>query len=176
MNIDPSLKLYLLEPYHSRDFFLLIEKNRTYLSKWLPWVQYTDNIESTSAMISSWLQQHHAQNGIFAGIFVNNVLAGSISLHTIDWHNKQASIGYLLDQNYQGNGIITKSANHLLHYSFSQLHLHRIEIKCALQNEKSRKIPERLGFTQEGILRDNEYIHNEFHDLVLYSLLNTDRT
>lgn len=65
MSIDSSLKLHLLEPYHSEDFYLLIEKNRAYLAEWLPWVQFTDSIEKTSAMISSWLQQYHTQNGIF---------------------------------------------------------------------------------------------------------------
>ncbi|MCM3322157.1 GNAT family N-acetyltransferase [Cytobacillus kochii] len=174
MNIDSSLKLHLLEPYHSEDFYLLIEQNRAYLAEWLPWVQFTDSIEKTNAVISSWLQQFHTQNGIFLGIFINQKLIGSISLHTIDWKNKQASIGYLLDQTHQGKGLITKSVNHLIHYTFSHLHLHRIEIKCALKNDKSRKIPEKLGFTQEGVLRDSEYINNQFHDLVLYSLLSTD--
>lgn len=174
MNIDSSIMLHLLEPAHSRDLYLLIKKNRAYLAEWLPWVQHTDSIENTNVMISSWLQQYHAQNGIFAGIFMNHKLVGSISLHTIDWQNKQASIGYLVDQVYQGKGLITKSVNHLIHYTFSHLHLHRIEIKCALKNDKSRKIPEKLGFTQEGVLRDSEYINNQFHDLVLYSLLSTD--
>ena len=49
--------------------------------------------------------------------------------------------------------------------------LYRIEIRCAVQNEKSRAIPEKLHFTNEGTIRDGEWLYDKFVDLVIYGML-----
>jgi ribosomal-protein-serine acetyltransferase len=46
-----------------------------------------------------------------------------------------------------------------------------VEIQCGEDNHKSRAIPERLGFQQEGIIRDGEFLYDHFHDVVVYGLL-----
>jgi ribosomal-protein-serine acetyltransferase len=42
---------------------------------------------------------------------------------------------------------------------------------CAVGNTKSRAVPERLGFVQEGILHDAEWLYDHYVDLVIYSIL-----
>ena len=49
--------------------------------------------------------------------------------------------------------------------------LNRIEIKCAVGNNKSRAIPQKLQFKQEGILRQAELLNGKFIDLYLYAML-----
>ena len=46
-----------------------------------------------------------------------------------------------------------------------------LKYKCLPKNKKSRAIPTRLGFTQEGILRSDECLQGEFSDSYVYSLL-----
>jgi ribosomal-protein-serine acetyltransferase len=55
------------------------------------------------------------------------------------------------------------------------LQLNRIEIKCGIENFKSKTIPEKLNFTKEGVIRQGELLYDKFIDLNLYSLLKTDR-
>jgi ribosomal-protein-serine acetyltransferase len=74
----------------------------------------------------------------------------------------------------QGKGIITKSCKAIIDFSFLDLHLNRIEIKCGTENFKSKTIPEKLNFTQEGIIRQGELLYDKFIDLNLYSLLKND--
>lgn len=63
----------------------------------------------------------------------------------INWSNKTAYIGYWLGEEFQGNGIMTKVAKTLTDYAFNELNLNKVEIRAAVENEKSRAIPERLG-------------------------------
>jgi len=44
-------------------------------------------------------------------------------------------------------------------------------IRVSVENRRSRAIPERLGFTQEGIIRHDEWLHERFTDTVIYGLL-----
>ena len=70
-----------------------------------------------------------------------------------------------------GKGIMTRSVKAVLHYAFENLKLNKIEIRCGVGNAKSRAIPERLGFKLDGILRDEEWLYDHFHDIAVYSLL-----
>jgi ribosomal-protein-serine acetyltransferase len=87
----------------------------------------------------------------------------------------QAEIGYWLDQKSEGHGIISRSTLALARYGFESMKLQRIEIRCRVNNTKSRRVPERLSFTLEGILRDSEFFLGKYYDLALYSLLKTDK-
>lgn len=69
---------------------------------------------------------------------------------------------------------MTEAVKVLVNYGFSELNLNRIELRTSLKNKKSRAIPERLGFTREGIVRDDEFIDGRFHDDVVYGVLNKE--
>ena len=49
--------------------------------------------------------------------------------------------------------------------------MNRVEIHCAAENTRSCAIPKRLGFTQEGILRDAQWLYDRYVDMVVYGLL-----
>lgn len=60
---------------------------------------------------------------------------------------------------------------YLIDYCFQDIPLNRIEIQTATQNIKSQRIAEKLGFKQEGILRQNEKLNESFSDSYIISLL-----
>lgn len=66
---------------------------------------------------------------------------------------------------------MTVCAKVLIQYVFEEFDINRVEIRVATRNPKSRAIPERLGFTQEGVLRSDERLRGEFSDSYVYSLL-----
>jgi ribosomal-protein-serine acetyltransferase len=59
---------------------------------------------------------------------------------------------------------------------FETLGLNRVVIECATGNLRSRRIPERLGFMEEGVLRDAEKLYGTYHDIVVYAMLRRDWT
>ncbi|MBB4832580.1 RimJ/RimL family protein N-acetyltransferase [Staphylococcus hominis] len=66
---------------------------------------------------------------------------------------------------------MTRCTKALIQYVYEEYDINRIEIRMSTKNKKSRAIPIRLGFTQEGILRSDECLQGEFSDSYVYSLL-----
>lgn len=54
---------------------------------------------------------------------------------------------------------------------FEQYKLHKIEIHCAVENDKSQAIPKRLGFQQEGVIRSAEWLYDRYVDHQIYGML-----
>ncbi len=164
-------ELRLLEMRHAEELFTLIDQNRFHLRQWLGWVDGNQSIADSHNFIRGTLQQFANNNGFQAGIWFQGALAGIIGYNYIDWHNSKAELGYWLGAPFQGHGLVTRACQALIDYSFDDLHLNRIEILCAAGNLRSRAVPERLGFTQEGILRQAEWLYDHFVDLVVYAML-----
>lgn len=66
------------------------------------------------------------------------------------------------------------SVRRLTEFAFDALNLHRVSIAAAVENQKSRAIPERLGFRFEGVMREAEWLYDCFVDHALYARLRTD--
>jgi len=171
IKIRDDLELGLLEQRHAEELFALVDQNREYLREWLPWVDNSRSIADTQEFIKSSLEQF-ASNGSFGtGILYQGKLAGAIGFHYIDWSNRATSIGYWLAASFQGKGLMTKACRTLVDYAFNELGLNRVEIRCATENTKSRAIPQRLGFKQEGTIRQAEWLYDHYVDLVVYGIL-----
>ncbi len=59
----------------------------------------------------------------------------------------------------------------MIDIGFRYYQLRRMNIRCAVDNTKSRGIPERPGFENEGIIRGAEKIYDTYNDHVIYGLL-----
>lgn len=153
---DIELKTVTLE--EADMLYQLINKNRDYLGEWLIWVDNTKSVEDVEKVIQEWIQSREKGERIHFGVWYQERLVGVVSFVSMNKEYRKGSIGYWLDSDYQGKGIMTKSCKRLIDYGFNDLHLHRIEISCAAGNSKSRAIPERLGFSEEGIFRESELI------------------
>lgn len=170
---DLELKTFSLNEASS--LYQLIDKNRVQIGEWLIWADKTKSVEDVEKMIQEWSERREKGEGINFGIWYQAKLIGYISFAYIDKDCRKAGLAYWLDSDYQGKGIITKSCRELIEYGFNQLNLHRIEISCAEGNNKSRAVPERLGFTKEGTFRESELIRGgKLVDNHYYALLKQD--
>jgi ribosomal-protein-serine acetyltransferase len=114
------------------------------------------------------------KNRFHCCIWYGGRIAGVTGLPHIDWANRKSEIGYWLGQEFQGEGIMTRCIRTLINYLFESLELNRVEIHTAVENKRSQAIPERLGFFQEGIIRDGEWLYDHYVDMVIYGLLRRD--
>jgi ribosomal-protein-serine acetyltransferase len=169
--IDENTFLKLLDYQDAEPLFALTDSCRTYLRKWLPWVDSTKTIEDTQSFIKMTMEKFAANDGFESGIWFKGQLAGVIGFHNLDWANRKTSIGYWLGEQFQGHGLMTKSCIAYINYAFNELKLNRVEIRCAVENSKSRAIPERLGFKNEGPIREAEWLNDHFVDHIVYGML-----
>lgn len=169
-------ELRLLERRHAESLFALTDRNRAYLREWLPWVDGTTSAVDTTLFIGHCLQEFADNKGFQAGVWYHDELAGTIGFVDIDWDDRKAEIGYWLGETFQGKGLMTRACRAVVDHALMDLGLNRVEIVCATGNVKSRAIPERLGFVQEGILRQAEWLYDHFVDHVVYAMLARDWT
>lgn len=161
----------VLNPLAVDDIFKIfntLDSERDYLREWLPFVDTTREPEDTAGFVNHVVQTGEKQ----FTIYYKDKFVGLVGFKDIDTGNRRTEIGYWLSQHAQGKGIMTQSVKRLLEYAFEEMDLNRIQIRVAVANRKSRRIPEKLGFKEEGIERDGELlVDNVFTDIVVYSLL-----
>ncbi|WP_027630927.1 GNAT family N-acetyltransferase [Ruminiclostridium cellobioparum] len=169
--VDDHIQLRVMENKNARELYKLIDNNRLYLREWLPWVGATTSVDAIKDFIRSSRKQLADNNGFQAGIYYKGEIAGSIGLHGIDWSNKKTTIGYWLAEEYQGKGIMTESCRAIINHVIKDLGLNRVEIRAAEFNKKSRAVPERLGFTLEGSVRQAEWLYDHYVNHAVYGIL-----
>ena len=176
--IDDETDLSLIEPRHAEELNALIERNFNHIKEWSAWLKDDRSIENTHIFIKRNLLQFANNEGFSIAIRYRGEMAGRANTHLVfidfsyfDWINRKTEIGYWLGESFQGKGLVTKSCRVLIEYAFDELKLNRVEMRCGVENQKSRKIPEKLGFKEEGIIRQTAWIHNRFVDYVIYGLL-----
>jgi ribosomal-protein-serine acetyltransferase len=169
--VRENLELRLRTEADAEMFFNLVDKNRAYLREWLPWVDATKTVEDTKEYIRSTISKFETRESIDLGIWYGGQWVGSVGFHYWDKANRKDTIGYWLDESFQGKGIITDAVRALVKYGFEEMNLNRIEILCAVLNVKSQAVPQRLGFTNEGVTRECEWLYDHFVDSVTYRML-----
>ncbi|TVQ93966.1 MAG: GNAT family N-acetyltransferase [Bacteroidetes bacterium] len=175
IKVNEHITLRQIARSDAADIFYTIKSQRSYLITWLPFVAWTSKISDTEAFID------HVQNTTedkAEPVFVirfDDEFAGIIGFKDTDRINKKTEIGYWLSESFQKKGIITLSLKELLKLAFEKMKINRVQIRCAVGNTASSKIPRRLGFKLEGIEREGELLSNgKFANLEVYSLLNAE--
>jgi len=171
IQVNDSVDLVEITLTSAETIFRAIQNNREHLRKWLPFVDMTRKVEDTREFLKSVLEGRDPHNQYIFEIRLSDVFIGLIGLKDIDRINKKTEIGYWITAGYEGKGIMTESCRKIIQYAFEEFKMHRITIKTATGNSRSKKIPERLGFTPEGIERAGEYLNGEYVDLIVFSLL-----
>lgn len=172
--IDGELQLRTLRVEDAQELFQLVEANRQHLREWLPWLDANTTSEHSRQFIQSALRQEAGNLGFVCAIIFQGRMAGIIGYHPICWSNKSLELGYWLGRDAVGRGIMTRCCRVLVDHAFSVLGLNRVAVPVAVDNVRSRAIPERLGFRQEGMVRDAEWLYDHFVDQVVYGMMRND--
>ncbi|MBB6611178.1 GNAT family N-acetyltransferase [Pontibacter sp. Tf4] len=166
--IAPDLYLRPVTVADAGALYRIIDTQRPYLRQWLPFVDLTKQGTDTALYLQTIVGS--TTDKVFV-IVANEAIVGLIGFKSIEYFNRKLEIGYWLSEHEQGKGIMRRSCSRLVQHAFEDLHMNRVQLKVALGNHRSSNIPQKLGFTKEGIERDGELLNGYFHDLQVYSLL-----
>lgn len=165
--VNEKISLHPPVPEDAAAIFRTIDEHRESLRTWLPFVDFTKTQQDSENFLGSVVNSEE----ILFIIRFEDMFAGLIGLKNPDHMNHKVEIGYWLNPLFEGKGIVTLSCYQLIQYAFRKLNMNRILIQVATGNQKSRRIPERLGFQEEGIERDGELLVSGYTDIVKYGLL-----
>ena len=172
-DLGDDLVLRSLRAEDASELYALIEANRDYLSPWMPWAA-GQTLAGTEVFIRSAIRQERDHDGFQLVLVDRSEICGVAGFHRVDHENNTTSVGYWLAADRQGRGLMSRAVGALVSFAFDELGMHRIELRAAPANAPSRALAERLGFEEEGLLRDAERFGDEYRDLVLYALLVND--
>lgn len=171
LDLGGGAEVRVLEPEDAEEVYALVEADRDRLREWMAWVDGTVSPEGSRAYIE------HARGvdpleGL--GVFVDGAYAGGIGMRVNRLH-AEAEIGYWIGSASEGRGLVTRACRALIAHAFGELGVHRVTIRVAPDNVRSRAIPERLGFTKEATLREAGRTDGRgYVDLVVYGLLDRE--
>lgn len=173
--VNENIELRQLCEEDAIDIFNTIDSQREYLGVWLPFVESTKSVSDTQKFVDFYLKTVHDTNDFVFTIRYKSVFAGIIGFKSTDLQNRKTEIGYWLSYDFQKKGIVVASVKRLMEYAFETMDINRIQIKLAVGNERSKRIPEKLGFKLEGVERAGELLSGGvFADLYVYSKLKVE--
>jgi len=174
IELGDGLALHPASTDDATELFAAIDRNRARLRQWLPWISNHYSFHDALRFLEQAVTQNAEGSALTMLIRSNGKICGAIGLHRIDYPNRASSIGYWIGNDHEGKGFITRACHAILDLAFLTYGLHRIEIRCATGNTRSTAIPIRLGFSEEGILKEAEWLYDHWVDLRVFGLIDVN--
>ena len=177
------LRLYgrrvMLRPLAPTDFPTWSEvriRNHDWLTKWEPTRPATspDPTRDRDAFTARCAQRDRERQqgtGFSFGMFIGPLLVGEININNVARGSLQSgSVGYWIDQQHAGQGLIAEGVVVALKYAFNELKLHRLEICIIPRNQNSHRVVEKIGLRSEGVAVGFLEINGVWEDHVRYAI------
>ncbi len=172
----------LVRPYQESDaqsLFEAIAESREHLRPWEPFADAHQTIEESRDLILRWMAQWILREYLSVGLWDSSTqrYLGCSSLRPHNWDFGFFEIGYWIRASATGQGYMTEAVKLLVEYAFTHLHAQRVQIRCNERNERSAAVARRLGFIQEGRLRNHARTHlGELRTTLVFALTPEDRS
>lgn len=171
----------IVRPYREEDAAALHEavaESREHIRPWLPFADLHQTVEESLLWIieqkSQWIIRRN-MNCAIVDKETGRYLGGT-GLHPREWVIPSFEIGYWLRASTEGKGYMSEAVQLLTDFAFDKLGAKRIEIQCDERNTRSANVARRLGYKQEGLLR-NEFAapDGSATNTLIFSLIPEDR-
>lgn len=158
VELASGLLLQELRREDAQEIFDAIDSGRSYLGRWLPFVQFTRTVADSQRYVDSVLDAVYRE-AVFTlrdrGEFI-----GLIGFKSTDPYARTTEIGYWLREAWQGRGIVTRAVERLCRMARDEMRMASVTIKCATGNLPSNRIPQRLGFVLDHIEKRAELLED----------------
>lgn len=166
------------EPADAQAFFEAVKESVDHVSPWLPWC----NAEYSLADAREWADsaaQAWAEGTDYRFLIEetgHGRILGSVGINSIDHRHRTGNLGYWIRKSALNQGVCTRAARLAIEFAFDSLGLHRIEVRCQLDNHASNIVAGRLGGVYEGIFRNKILVNGQSLPARCYSVIPADYT
>ncbi|MDP8959682.1 MAG: GNAT family N-acetyltransferase [Actinomycetota bacterium] len=168
---------FLLRPFRRRDVDPLLEavlSSLPELHQWLPWAHMgygrTDAAGFVRDSMRSW-QEGRAFDFAVRRTSEPDRHIGNVSVWYVSHSYRSAEIGYWVRSDETGQNVATEASKAALQVIFEELRMHRAVLRIAEGNRGSERVAEKLGFTREGLLREEIRVRGAWLDHSVWGLL-----
>lgn len=182
MSVDPAaievpeeivterLVLRAPHPDYAREMNTAVCESIEELRPWMPWAAEPPTLEESRAQASRAREAFLAREDLQLILFLGDRIVGSSGLHRIDWDVPKFETGYWVRTTDERRGYVTEAVEAITDLAFEGLGARRLEIRASTLNARSLAVPERLGFTLEGVLHnDTRHLNVELRDTAVYA-------
>ena len=140
---------------------------------------YKPDIWETEAYLRSVMRDAGLNNRMRYNLIVEEKatgeLAGSVGLHVIDGAECGAhyGLGYFIRPDLWNRGYATEAVRAALAFIFAG-NGSRVSASCLAENLGSRRVLEKCGMTQEGLLKKHTWHDSQWKDCAVYRLLKSE--
>lgn len=168
ITVDDELTLRRVRDEDAAELYALIDRNREHLRPWLSWAPGVRSVNEVRGAIIEWNGQ--TDGSLTMALVVGGRIVGLIYHLRMNRHAELVEIGYWLDVDNRGRGLMTRALRAIADYSHDTLGLARVYLTAGAGNAPSRAVAERAGFAHEGVLRRSVRLANgELVDLAYYA-------
>lgn len=151
----------IVRPYCEDDteaVFAAIRESVEMLAPWVPWAHTHDTPDDTREFVRRSVGQLILRESLTLGVFLreDGRFLGGTGIIPRGWQIPAFEIGYWLRDGAVGKGYMSEAVQLQTAYCFDGLGAQRVAIRCDARNVRSRAIPQRLGYTLEATLYNNE--------------------
>jgi len=173
--LGDNAELRALEPWLAAEFAAFIEAARPHLAPWLPWATSITDEAGAREFLQRYADRQAGGEGRIYGIWLDDRLVGGALFRTFDAASGVCELGVWLAPSAQGQGLVTRAARQMIDWAIRVRGLNRVEWHCAVDNQRSIAVAQRLGMTREGVLRSAFSLDGARQDVEIWSLLAGDR-
>lgn len=144
------------------------------VTRFLRWDAHKE-IGDTKNMIQQWVNNYQHDSTYYWGMYrKDGEMIGSIGITITSEYDRQGSLGYKIGSRFWNQGYSSEAARAVIDYMFRNTDMERIDAFSSVENPASRKVMEKVGMKQEGLLRHYYKTRDGFHDCTMYGIIRND--
>ena len=175
--VDRHTERFVLRPFRRRDAEPLhraVHASTEELAEFLPWAHARYSRTEASTFIKdsnrAWRESRAYDFAIRRSSEPDRHL-GNVGVWFVSRGFRSGEIGYWIRTDEASKGVATEVAKEATRIGFTKLKMHRIILRIAIGNRASERVAEKLGYTREGVLREEIKVRGEWLDHSVWGML-----
>jgi diamine N-acetyltransferase len=165
---DVKLNLRALER-KDLPFVHELDNERQTMSFW-----FREPYKSLDELTDLYDKHIHDDNERRFVVDVDKQFSGIIELVNINFIHRSAEIQIILKSDFQGLGLAKIAMSKGMNYAFNILNMHKLYLYVDAENHKALHIYKKLGFNQEGVLRQHFFVEGKYHDSIIMGIFSDE--